>query len=164
MAKFGQLLAVATLAWVGLFAPHAIAGTVEEIIAADKAFSAMSEEKRVGPAFIAYSHDDIRYFPRGSEPLVGKKAVTEAFSSADQKAQDASGAKLVWEPTEGSASDDGSLGWTYGTWTYRSAPDASGNRKDVAKGNYVTVWKKDASGAWKMIADIGTRHEAPAQQ
>jgi hypothetical protein len=149
------VLVVAAL--VGLSTTAAIAGTVEEIMAADRAFSRMSEVQGTGPAFIFYSHPDVRIFLRGVEPLIGKDAVVAAFGSEAQKKQDATGERLTWEPTEGFASADGSLGWTNGRWAHRSAPNEKGRRNTLATGYYITLWQKDAAGAWKMIGDMGTK-------
>ena len=139
-------------------APVSPNGTVAEIIAADRAFSRMSEKQGAGPAFIAYSHPEVRIFLRGEEPLVGKAAVIRTFGSADQKKADASGQTLTWDPSEGFMSADGTLGWTDGHWAYKSAPNKDGRRDTLATGHYVTIWKRDpADGQWKMVGDIGTK-------
>ncbi len=54
---------------------------------------------------------------------------------------------LTWEPEFAEASGD--LGYTYGTYT-RATSDTDGN-KAVETGLYVTVWRRNADGAWKAV-------------
>jgi ketosteroid isomerase-like protein len=42
----------------------------------------------------------------------------------------------------------GELGYTYGFWTFIA-------QKDTSRGTYLTIWKKNAMGQWKYIADTG---------
>ncbi|MFX9608462.1 DUF4440 domain-containing protein, partial [Acinetobacter baumannii] len=56
---------------------------------------------------------------------------------------------LHWEAAEVFAST-GDLGATWGHWTFTP----KGGGKPVT-GRYVTVWRKDAAGAWKGLIDIG---------
>ncbi len=40
-----------------------------------------------------------------------------------------------------------------GTWSYSYTP--SGQDKRTSGGRYVTVWKRQADGHWKILADLG---------
>jgi len=57
---------------------------------------------------------------------------------------------LAWHPVEVFAAHDGDMGVSRGRWTL--TPKAGGN---PIAGSYVTVWRKDAKGAWKGLVDIG---------
>lgn len=60
---------------------------------------------------------------------------------------------LTWDPERGELAASGDLGFTVGRFESRP-PEAAG--ADVAStGQYVTIWRKDASGAWKVLLDIG---------
>ena len=48
----------------------------------------------------------------------------------------------------------GDLGYTVGTWERRAAP--GGGQTAVTRGNYLTVWKKQADGAWRVSFDTGS--------
>jgi ketosteroid isomerase-like protein len=50
------------------------------------------------------------------------------------------------------------LGYTTGPWEFRpkSLSDAP-----VAFGNFVSVWKRQADGAWKVALDLGSENPAP---
>ena len=49
----------------------------------------------------------------------------------------------------------GDLGYAQGAYTI-AYTDPKTKRKMMEKGNYVTVYKKQADGSWKIVADINT--------
>jgi ketosteroid isomerase-like protein len=59
--------------------------------------------------------------------------------------------RLEWTPLDAWGSRGGDLGVTTGTWKFSRIPGGD----VVATGRYVTVWRKDARGAWKGLIDIG---------
>jgi ketosteroid isomerase-like protein len=66
---------------------------------------------------------------------------------------------LTWEPVFADVSRAGDFGYTTGPWEFRkNGPDD----KEVAHGNFITVWKKQADGAWKAVVDIGINNPPPA--
>ena len=141
----------------GSCAAQALAGPKEEMVAADRAFSAMSVEKGARAAFLAYMADDVRLFDGEHPPIVGKAAV-EAYYA---KHPAAPGTKLEWTPIEAEASPDGVLGFTRGTWIYTAKKKDGGEAK--ATGYYVTVWKRQADGHYKFTLDIGGSDPKPAK-
>jgi len=146
------------IALLTMFSSAAFAGPKDDMMAADRAFSAMSVAKGTHPAFLAYMTDDARLYEGPKPPIVGKKAAAAFYAEQDKKG----GPKylLQWEPTEAEASDDGSLGWTRGTW---SASGKSKDGKDVKRtGYYVTEWRRQKDGKYKFDVDIGGADE-PAQ-
>jgi ketosteroid isomerase-like protein len=147
--KFAMIVALTLLpvaAW---------AGAKEDLIAADSAFAALSVQKGEAAAFLASINDEARLFGAGGEPTVGRKAAEAKYNSEPFKNSNSAKGTLDWKPMEAYASDDGTLGWTNGHWTFTSAPDDKGQRA-TSHGHYVTIWRKDKSGAWKVEADIGT--------
>jgi uncharacterized protein (TIGR02246 family) len=82
-------------------------------------------------------------------PLVkGKQAITnmfrEFFALPDFK--------ITWRPTNVEVARSGELG--YSTGPYQSSfKDPSGQTLND-HGKYVTVWKKQANGRWKVVYDI----------
>jgi ketosteroid isomerase-like protein len=53
-----------------------------------------------------------------------------------------------WTPQVARVSCDGSLAVTSGTWTY-----TPGDGRPAESGKYMTAWRRDASGAWRMVAE-----------
>ena len=62
------------------------------------------------------------------------------------------GFKLLWHATESAAAKSGDLGYSRGTYEL-SYTDPSG--KQISDhGKYITVWKKQPDGSWKVLRDI----------
>jgi ketosteroid isomerase-like protein len=137
------------------FTQAAQAAPRDELIAADKAFSAQSAAQGSNAAFLANLADDGRIFGTGNEPpIFGKAEAAKRFaksSNGDPKLN-----VLSWTPDF--AAVDGRLGYTDGHWLF-AGHDAKGATFQLT-GHYVTVWRKDATGAWKVLADMGTQDPA----
>ena len=107
-----------------LLSPAANAGPIEDLLAADSAFSALSVAKGSNAAFLFYGADDVRIFGVGSEPpIYGRAAAVERFARRND-----AGTLLSWTPQHAGVSDDGSAGWSDGTWTFLGTPDGKGGR------------------------------------
>jgi len=122
---------------------------------AERAFSAASVEKGMREAFLAYLADDAVIF----RPL----AVNGRES---WRAREASPATLIWEPSMAEVSGAGDLGWTTGPWELRPPADSGGaprRAEDVAHGHFVSVWARQADGAWRVVLDLGGSHAALAR-
>ena len=60
---------------------------------------------------------------------------------------------LRWEPDTAVVAASGDLGYTLGHWESvlrRTAGDSV-----VGRGNYVTIWRRQSDGTWKVAVDIG---------
>jgi ketosteroid isomerase-like protein len=66
---------------------------------------------------------------------------------------------LTWQPTMAFASADGDLGYTLGTWqsTHYTAAGAA----QVSTGKYITIWRKQVDGGWKVVFDGGNPDSSP---
>src|SRR5262249_36581363 len=65
---------------------------------------------------------------------------------------------LEWQPIFADASRSSDLGYTTGPWTFRAK-----GAKDQASawGDYITLWRKQPDGVWKVVFDGGISHPAP---
>ena len=66
---------------------------------------------------------------------------------------------LDWRPVHVEAARSGELGLSTGPWKLarRDKPDAF-----AAHGQFVSVWRRDAAGAWKVLVDIGIANPGEA--
>jgi len=113
----------------------------------DRAWSKASVAKDVD-RIVSYYPDDASMFPPNAPVAKGKAAIKKAWIELVNSA----GFSLSWEPTTASASKSGDLGNTSGTYQFSmTGPDG---KPLPDKGKYVVVWKKGASGKWKVVADI----------
>lgn len=134
------LLAVVSLGAVAADKPEAA------LLRADRDFQKATAERRL-EGWMDYMADDAVLFT--GKPVVGKAAIREFYQGAFSNPDFA----LTWEPTRGEmfASDD--MGYTSGRYEMHGK-NAKGEAV-VRKGTYFTVWKKQADGIWKVIADGG---------
>ena len=119
-------------------------GGVRSLIAAERAFARHSERAGIKESFIANLGTDGLLFRPG--PLNGLNWLTT---------HPAAKGYLSWDPEVAAISSSGELGFTTGPWEFRAA----GPKDSVSgAGHYVTVWRRDSTGTWKMAVDIGTSH------
>lgn len=127
---------------------------VNEILEADKAFSAMCLEKGMGEAFIAFAADDaIKLQPR-QNTIMNKQELIASFKQDPENAA----LKFGWEPLKADVSGD--IGYTFGLCKIVLPADSTNNSKNMYF-NYVTVWKKQKDGSWKYQADGGNPVPTP---
>jgi ketosteroid isomerase-like protein len=125
---------------------------IQSLVDTERAFSANSVEKGMRDAFLAYLADDAILFR--PLPVEGKK-IWEARAPNP--------ATLIWEPAYAEVSSAGDLGVTTGPWEFRPPPDSTGAPAPdkIAYGHFVTVWKKQTDGRWRVAVDIGVNHDKP---
>ncbi len=117
-----------------------------EILAADRAFSDRSAAVGTAKAFREFMDEKDGLEFAGGEPKRGAAEIYAAHGG-DSRTQ----AVLTWKPAEVFVSAGGDLGATWGHWLLK--PNDPGKKDQT--GRYVTVWRKDASGGWKGVIDIG---------
>jgi ketosteroid isomerase-like protein len=119
---------------------------LKSLIEAERNFSRTSVEKGIRPAFLANLADDAVLFR--PDPVPGKKWLNDNPPDPG---------RLSWEPSYGEVSRSGDMGFTTGPYEYRGA----GENPRIGYGHFVTVWKKQADGAWKVAIDFGAPHAKP---
>ena len=124
---------------------------LDAIMAADRAFAAMSLEKGAAKAFEAYAASDAISFSNAWAPVIGPAAISALVGNAGT---------LEWAPVGGRMSKSGDLGYTWGRW--KSTPAAKpGETPKVEHGKYVTIWQKQTDGSWKFTLDTGAPSDPP---
>lgn len=103
-------------------------------------FAAAARQDNVRDAFLAHIAEDGILFRPG--PVHGRDALEHQQPGPEL---------LAWRPIYAEAAASGDLGFTTGPWSFRPRRDTA----DVAFGHFVTVWKKQADGAWRFVLDIG---------
>ncbi len=106
-----------------------------------------------GAGFAAWFADDGVALGNGKPPLIGEVAIAQSAKWSPQEYQ------LTWTPTDAMMSPDGDMGYTWGHYEGRSK-DAHGNPV-LTSGRYITVWRKQPDGSWKVVLDAGA-DDAPA--
>jgi ketosteroid isomerase-like protein len=138
---------VAVSALVAGAAMAAGSGAQEALAAAERAFARTSAEQGVKPAFLAYLGDDAVIFRPRAVP--GRKWMQDRPAPA---------IRLAWSPSFVQVSQAGDLGYTTGPYELRSADPKD---TDVAYGRFVTVWRRQPDGNWRVALDIGVPTPKP---
>jgi ketosteroid isomerase-like protein len=118
---------------------------------ADVAFAKATSERGVD-GWVSYFADSGVMMGPG-HAWVGRAAIREVM--APELGDTAR--SLVWRPTSAEVSESGDLGYTIGRWE-RTARLKDGTH--VARGSYVTIWRKQGDGTWKVVLDIGNADPA----
>lgn len=127
---------------------------LEQILAADRAFDAATAD-RGAEGWVSY------FAPEGAMHLAGGTTVAghDAILELMQPAFDDPDYSLRWKPENGAMIIPGVVGYTTGSFEQRARDDA-GNTV-VTRGTYVSMWRKQPDGAWKIILDTGNAEGDP---
>lgn len=63
-------------------------------------------------------------------------------------------ATLTWDPSFVDVSASGDLGYTWGRYVL-TLPTGVAGHAIVRRGTYVTIWKRQLGGGWKVVLDGG---------
>ncbi len=118
-----------------------------ELIAADKAFSASSSKSGPKAAFLQTIARECKLL--GSDSSSGAEAVNRMFMQLPPNAT------LTWEPAYVDVSAAGDLGYTWGRYQLTVPLPKPAMGPLIRRGTYVTIWKRQHGGAWKVVLDGG---------
>jgi ketosteroid isomerase-like protein len=111
--------------------------SLAEILANDRAFSALAQSEGVSAAFAAYAAEDALMFSDGAA-VRGREAVAALFANWPQ------GARMEWAPEAGGVSERGDLAWTWGRSSFTGADRVTHH------GCYSAAWRRNWEGKWKF--------------
>ena len=98
-----------------------------------------------GPTFAQWFADDAVALNNGKSPVQGRGNIA---ASATWKAADY---QLTWSPQGASMGPSNDMGYTWGSYEGR-AHDSNGQTVTTA-GRYITIWRKQADGQWKIALE-----------
>ena len=140
--RIPALLVAACLALPLAGAPSELRGDLKALVEAEREFSKTSEKKGIREAFLAFLATDALLFRPNA--VNGRQYVTDQPEDLGQ---------LTWTPIFAEVSAAGDLGYTTGPYEYRPlGSDAVGH------GHYVSVWRKQPNGKWRVVIDLGIVH------
>ena len=118
------------------------------LMTADREWSQTTTDPDKFASFVAA---DASFYPPGMPVVKGQAAVKDVFKQMSS----APGFTLQWSADKAEIGGAGDIGYTTGT--YQAAQGGGSER-----GKYVTVWKKQADGQWKVVEDIFNADAIPA--
>lgn len=119
-----------------------------ELMNADKAWNDASLQKGYFHSRADFVSDDGIELSEGEMPIVGRQAVNDYLTNHSDSAL-----KVQWVTSRAEVAASGDLGYTYGSYTSQFKTESG--KDTTAYGAYITVWKKQADGSWKFLADGG---------
>ena len=126
------------------------AQAVGSLVEAERNFYRAGQEQGTRAAFLAFLADSGIVFRAG--PVNGRKIWNE---------REENGFDLVWEPTFAAVSRSADFGYDTGPAKWRA------NKKEKefsGYGHFVSIWRKEPDGAWKVLLDCGIEHAKPLQK
>ena len=109
-------------------------------------------KERGGTAFADWFAEDGVMLGNGAAPVIGRIAIARAVHWSPDVYQ------LTWTPTDARMSPSGDMGYTWGHYEGRTI-NKSGSPL-VSTGRYITVWRKQPDGKWKVVLDAGANEPA----
>ncbi len=121
-----------------------------ELIEADHEFERAVQKSGLGAWLTGFAPDGMMI--SGGATHTGQDGIRRAMLPMFSD----SAFEIHWVPSFSAVSSTGDLGYTVGTYEMTS----SGEDGPVARtGTYLTVWRRQANGSWKVEADIGNPGE-----
>jgi ketosteroid isomerase-like protein len=123
-------------------------GPLEQVRAADTAFSALAQRVGTGRAFGDFAAENAQIFSTPGEFITGPNAISDSFGPSG------SSGVLAWHPVAGGVAQSGDLGFTVGNAVFTGQREDGGPLLLYSK--YLTVWKKQRDGTWRYVVDGGS--------
>ena len=120
---------------------------VRAMVDAERKFYQTGQEQGTRAAFLAFLADDGIVFRPG--PVNGK----EVWSKRQE-----TGLDLVWEPTFAVMARSGDFGYDTGPAKWRASKK---EEKFSGHGHFISIWKKQKDGSWKVALDCGIENPEP---
>ena len=145
---------IAFLALTSSCAPPPVAGPTgaaarASLLTTDRAYDSATAARGV-EGWVSFVADSGRQIDGQGNFVTGPAAIRELMRGL----LDDSLSALRWAPDLADVSRDGTLGYTWGRWTL-TVRDSSGSHQ-AGQGRYLTIWRRQADGRWKVEGDIGT--------
>lgn len=115
--------------------------TLDSALQADRDFAAAVAKDGAKTAFRAWFHPTDSQFIDAGSYLKGVDAIVAPF---DQSPPDFT---IGWTPDSGVASASGDFATTTGRFAVKMGAQT------IQEGRYMTSWRKDETGAWKVVMD-----------
>jgi ketosteroid isomerase-like protein len=140
-------------ALLALLLPVVLAGCAEKLpeahvlplVEAERAFNHDAADRGVQVAFLEHLADEAVVFRPGPVP-----------GPAYYRDHPDAGA-LSWDPSYAEVAESRDLGYTLGPYERRTPAG------EVKYGHYVSVWRKQKDGRWRVVVDGGNHHPPPLQ-
>ncbi len=127
-----------------------VSSDLDSLVNAERSFAKAATEKGIRDSFLEYfSADAIAFNPA---------PVSATARLRSRPSRPFSEYELRWEPRTGDVAASGELGWLTGPSTFI---DHTSPSPTPQHGNYLSVWRRQAGGAWRVFIDVGSEPPQP---
>ncbi len=139
-------LSIAALAQSQAQMPSAL----ESLANAERAFAKTATEKGIRDSFLDFFDENAIAFDPAPVSATARLRSRPGRPFSDYE--------LRWEPRTGDVAASGELGWLTGPSTFidHTSPTATPQH-----GNYLSVWRRQSGGPWRVFIDIGSDPPQP---
>jgi len=128
----------------------------DALLAADRAFDAATADQKLD-GFSSFLADNVTTLRADQPVLRGKAAMQNAWKPLFENKS----ISLRWQPISAELSKSRDLGYTVGSYTL-TRTDEKGAAV-VGTGKYLTIWRRQGDGSWKVEFDTGVPDTDPAK-
>jgi ketosteroid isomerase-like protein len=122
--------------------------TLNSVLEADRNFAAATKKDGLKAAFLAW-FEPAGAFIDASGKVTGADKIAGGFAQAPPSFT------IDWAPEAGQVSAGGDFASTNGLYTIKVSGVVG------EQGRYVSVWRKDAAGAWKVVSQVTVAGRTP---
>jgi ketosteroid isomerase-like protein len=150
MKHFIMPVALVALTGLSLRPQPQTPSALDSLVNAERAFAKTATEKGIRDSFLDYFAEDAIAFNPAPTSATARLRSRPARPFSDYE--------LRWEPRTGDVAASGDLGWLTGPSTFidHTSPTATPQH-----GNYLSVWKRQPGGPWRVFIDIGSEPPQP---
>ena len=116
----------------------------DDVMGLEGEFAKVAASRGAPEAYRAFLAEHCRVHSNGRFPLSGRSAIAEVFEPSNPNVKE-------WKALGGGVAASGDMGYTYGRYTI-GLPSPAGDK--LEKGHFMRVWRRDASGKWKLTFDV----------
>ena len=127
----------------------------DALLAADRAFDAATAEKGFD-GFSSFLAENVSTL-RANQPVISGKAGMQRVWKPLLENKSVS---LRWQPISAEISKSNDLGYTVGSFTLKQTDEKG--VVATGTGKYLTVWRLQKDGSWKVEFDTGVSDTSPA--
>jgi ketosteroid isomerase-like protein len=115
----------------------------------DRAFAQAAGRGNLDSLLVFWT-DDATVMMAGSPAVEGKAAIRQMVTQS----MAIPGFSITWTPEDAKVASSGDMGYTTGTNAVTMSDSAG--KASTMRGRYITVWRKEADGKWRVTEDYAT--------
>ena len=127
-----------------------VSPALRSLVDAERAFAETATQKGIRDSFLEYFAEDAIAF--------NPAPISATARLRSRPARPFSEFELRWEPRTGDIAASGEFGWLTGPSIFTDHTDPNSKPQP---GNYLSVWRRQGDGPWRVFIDVGSQPPQP---